>query len=350
MSVSGRGARSARGRAAGDPRRERADGRGHRSRNGSTGRPPLEVRRPATTITINDQHAGRRLDKFLRSQLKGVPAGLLFQLLRKGRLRVNGRKAEQNYRLVEGDVVTIPPLTVETPGESTPRPSSAHLDRLRDVVLHEDADLLVMDKPAGMAVHKGTGNPFGVIELMRHLRPDLPELELGHRLDRDTSGVLALAKTPTMLRHLHGLLRDREDEIGRHYLAIVAGHLPDDMAVLDAPLLRRDAEVVVHPDGQRAETRVEVRRRVADRATLVGVRLLTGRRHQIRVHLSHAGHPIAGDERYGDPRFNAQVASRGGRGLHLHAGTMVIPLPDGAELTVTAPMPREWERLIDTGL
>lgn len=306
--------------------------------------------RPATTITIDEQHAGRRLDKFLRSQLKGVPAGLMFQLLRKGRLRVNGRKAEQNHRLVEGDVVTIPPLTVEAPAANAPRPSSALLDRLRGVVLHEDADLVVIDKPAGMAVHKGTDNPFGVIELMRHLRTDLPELELGHRLDRDTSGVLALAKTPTMLRHLHELLRDREDEIGRHYLAIVAGHLPDDVTVLNARLLRRDAEVVVHPDGQRAETHVEVRRRMGGRATLVGVRLLTGRKHQIRVHLSHAGHPIAGDDRYGDPRFNALVASRGGDGLHLHAASMVIPRPEGTELTVRAPMPRKWERLIASGL
>lgn len=334
-------------RPTGSARGQRADGR---SRIGSSGRPPPGVRRPATTITISDQHAGRRLDKFLRSQLKGVPAGLLFQLLRKGRLRVNGRKCEQNYRLVEGDVVTIPPLMVEMPALNAPRPPSALLDRLSGVVLHEDADLLVIDKPAGIAVHKGTGNPFGVIELMRHRRPDLPELELGHRLDRDTSGVLALAKTPTMLRHLHGLLRDREDEIGRHYLAIVAGHLPDDVTVVDAPLLRRDADVVVHPDGQRAQTQVEVRRRVADRATLVGVRLLTGRKHQIRVHLSHTGHPIAGDDRYGDPRFNAQVASCGGDGLHLHAATMMIPLPEGGELTVTAPMPQKWERLITRGL
>lgn len=309
-----------------------------------------EVRRPATSITINDQHAGRRLDKFLRSQLKGVPAGLLFQLLRKGRLRVNDRRSTQNYRLVEGDVVTIPPLMVEQQEEDASRPPSAQLDRLRDVVLHEDADLVVVDKPAGMAVHKGSGNPFGVIELMRHLRPDLPELELGHRLDRDTSGVLALAKTPTMLRYLHELLRDREEEIERHYLALVSGHWPAGVKVLDAPLLRRTADVVVHPNGQRAETRVGVRRRVGDRATLIDVRLLTGRKHQIRVHLQHGGHPIAGDDRYGDSRFNATVAARGGSGLYLHAAKMVIPLPDNTELGVAAPMPGHWERLITRGL
>lgn len=308
------------------------------------------VERPATTITVDGEHAGRRLDKFLRSQLKGVPAGLLFQLLRKGKLRVNGRKAEQNYRLVEGDEIDVPALEVEAPAAPAPRLPSALLEQMNNVVLYEDSTLLVVDKPAGVAVHKGTDVPGGVIEALRYLRPDLPELELGHRLDRDTSGVLVLAKSPSMLRYLHEMLRDREDEIERHYLAIVEGRWPSEKRVLEAPLQRRDTEVVVHPNGQRAETHVRVRRRVGDRATLVDVRLLTGRKHQIRVHLQHAGHPIAGDDRYGDPRFNNLVETHGGSGLHLHASKMVIPLPDSTELVVTAPMPRKWERLFKSGL
>lgn len=306
--------------------------------------------RPATTLTIDDEHAGRRLDKFLRSQLKGVPAGQIFQRLRAGKLRVNGRKAEQNYRLVEGDVVEIPALTVQPPASNSARPPAALLDRVKNSVVYEDADVVVINKPAGVAVHKGTDNPFGVIEALRHLRPDLRELELGHRLDRDTSGVLVLAKTPSMLRYLHDLLRDREDEIDRRYLALVEGAWPDGVTVLQTPLLTREAGVVAHPDGQRAETHVEVRSRVGKRATLVDVRLLTGRKHQIRVHLQHAGHPIAGDDRYGDRTFNALIRRSGGRGLHLHAAKMVIPQPDGSEIIVTAPMPRGWRRLLDGGL
>lgn len=301
-------------------------------------------------MTIDDQHAGRRLDKFLRSRLKGVPAGLLFQLLRKGKIRVNGRKTEQNYRLVEGDMVELPTLTVEAPAVKDPPPPSALLDRLKNIVLHEDDDMLVVDKPAGLAVHKGTDNPFGVIEAMRHLRPDLRGLELGHRLDQGTSGVLVLAKTPSMLRYLHHLLRDREDEIERYYLALVAGGWPSSVTVLDAPVKRQDSGVVVAPDGQRTETHVAVRRRVGKWATLVEARLLTGRKHQIRVHLQHAGHPIAGDGRYGDPSFNSTVERRGGSGLHLHAARMVIPRPDGTELAVTAPMPRRWGRLLESRL
>lgn len=308
------------------------------------------VARPAITITIDDEHAGRRLDKFLRSQLKGVPAGLLFQLLRKGRLRVNGRRAEQNYRLAEGDEIQVPALRVEGTAASAPRLQSALLKQLTNVVLYEDSDLLVVDKPAGVAVHRGTDIPAGVIEAMRHLRPDLPELELGHRLDRDTSGVLALAKTPSMLRHLHEMLRDREDEIERHYLALVAGSWPSGLRVLDAPLWRRHDRVVVNEAGQRAETHVSVRRRAGKRATVVDVRLLTGRKHQIRVHLRHAGHPIAGDDRYGDPDFNERVARMGGTGLHLHAARMLIPMPDGRALEVAAPMPGRWERLLRAGL
>src|SRR5690625_3634791 len=148
-------------------------------------------------------------------------------------------------------------------------------------ILHEDHDLINIDKPAGVAVHRGTDVPAGVIEALRQLRPELPELELCHRLDRDTSGVLAVAKSPSMLRYLHGLLRDEEHEIERHYLALVAGRWPSDREVLDAPLRREDARVVVDPGGQRAETRVRLRRRIGGRATLGGARLRPGRRRPI---------------------------------------------------------------------
>lgn len=324
----------------------------HRGTAGQGARrsPGREVLRPAGTISVDGEHAGRRLDKFLRSRLKGVPAGLLFRLLRQGRLRVNGRKSQQGYRLQEGDVIDVPELRIESEGPDDRRVPSRLIEQMRNAVLHEDRDLLIVDKPAGVAVHKGTDVPAGVIEALRQLRPGLPELELSHRLDRDTSGVLALAKSPSMLRYLHELLRDREDEIERHYLAIVAGRWPAETEVLDAPLRREEARVVVAAGGQRAETRVSVKRRLGDRATLLDIRLLTGRKHQIRVHLHHAGHPIAGDDRYGDQDFNRRVAALGGAGLHLHAATLVIPKPDGTDLVVTAPMPQRWHQLLEAGL
>ena len=305
---------------------------------------------PARTLIVDVEHAGRRLDKFLRSRVKGVPAGLLFRLLRQGKLRVNGRKAQQNYRLQAGDEITVPALRIDADAAPPPAVPPALIQQLRGTALHEDEDLLIIDKPAGVAVHRGTDVPAGVIDALRQLRPELPDLELIHRLDRSTSGVLALAKSPSMLRYLHDLLRDREDEIERRYLALVAGHWPAETTILDAPLRREENRVVVDPDGQRAETHVAVAQRFGNRATLLEVRLLTGRKHQIRVHLQHAGHPIAGDDRYGDDAFNRRAASLGGTGLHLHAAELVIPRPDGTPLAVTAPTPRRWEQLLRAGL
>lgn len=316
---------------------------------GQTPQPGAGRAQTARTITVDGEHAGRRLDKFLRSQFKSVPAGLLFRLLRQGRLRVNGRKAQQNYRLQTGDVISVPELRIDSAPAPKPAVPTPLLDSLRGAVVHEDEDLVVIDKPAGMAVHRGTDVSAGVIEALRHLRPDLPELELSHRLDRGTSGLLALAKTPSMLRYLHELLREREEEIERHYLAVVAGAWPGNTQLLDAPLRRADTGMVVDAFGQRAETRVRVERRIGKRATLVGVRLLTGRKHQIRVHLSHAGHPIAGDNRYGDREFNQRVPDLGGGGIYLHATKLVIPKPDGTDLEVTAPTPRRWSRLLISG-
>lgn len=318
----------------------RLDGRSSPQRNLGQGQ-------SARTITVDGEHAGRRLDKFLRSQFKSVPAGLLFRLLRQGRLRVNGRRAQQNYRLQAGDVISVDDLRIDSAPAPKPVVPAAVLESLRGAVVHEDEDLLVLDKPAGMAVHRGTDVSAGVIEALRHLRPELPELELSHRLDRGTSGLLALAKTPSMLRYLHELLREREEEIERRYLAVVAGAWPADTQILDAPLRREHTGMVVDAFGQRAETRVEVKRRIGNRATLVSVRLLTGRKHQIRVHLSHAGHPIAGDNRYGDREFNQRVPALGGGGIYLHAAKLVIPKPDGTELEVTAPTPRRWNELLN---
>src|SRR5699024_1729104 len=218
--------------------------------------------RRAHTITVDSGHAGRRLDKFLRARFKGVPAGLLFRHIRQGRLRVNGRKTAQNYRLVEGDEITVPELRIDDRGAGAHRVPAALLDRMRRTVLYEDARLLVVDKPAGVAVHRGSDVPAGAVEAMRALRPDAPDLELVHRLDRDTSGTLALAKDPALLRELHALLRERADAIERHYLAVVAGRFPAGLETLDAPLRRTEAAVMVDPRGDWAETAVAIERRL----------------------------------------------------------------------------------------
>ncbi|MGH3654343.1 RluA family pseudouridine synthase [Glutamicibacter sp.] len=314
--------------------------------------PAAEVRSDSKsrTIIIDSEHAGRRIEKFLRAQLKTVPAGQLFRLMRKGQLRVNGKKVQEGYRLAENDEITLPALYAEQSLAPAPEVPDPLLKRLRNTVLYEDQDVLVIDKPAGIAVHRGSDVPAGVIEAFRQLRPELPDLELSHRLDRDTSGLLVLAKTPSMLRYLHEMLRDREDEIERHYLALVAGHWSEKTESILSPLLRRADKVVVDPNGQRAETRVIVKERVGQRATILDVQLMTGRKHQIRVHLQSESHPIAGDDRYGFAKFNRRVEQLGGRGLFLHATKLVIPKPDGQELVIEAPMPQRWKQLLKAGL
>lgn len=302
--------------------------------------------RQAHTITVDDGHAGRRLDKFLRSRFKGVPAGLIFRHIRQGRLRVNGCKTAQDYRLVAGDEISVPALHVDDRRADTGPVPTALIDRMRRTVLYEDDRLLVVDKPAGVAVHRGSNVPAGVIEALRVLRPDAPDLELVHRLDRDSSGVLALAKDPALLRELQTLLRARESSIERHYLAVVAGRFPAGSTVLDAPLRRTERRVVVDARGERAETRVRVRRSLGAHATVVAAELVTGRKHQIRVHLADAGHPILGDDRYGDPDRDRAAEAGVEAGLHLHARRLVIPRSGAGPLTVTAPVPRRWRAVL----
>lgn len=296
-------------------------------------------RRPAHHLTVSPDHAGRRLDKFLRSRLKGVPAGLIFRLLRKGAVRVDDRRARPDHRLEAGEIIFIPamdlppPTTVDVPAPVRKAVAGA--------IVHESPDLLVIDKPADLAVHVGTGVKAGVIEALRELRPG-EELELAHRIDRETSGLLMVAKKPAMLRHLQSALRDGAVERG--YLALVRGSVPHPMRI-DAP--------VPTEDGPRdALTLVEPVRLFGRRATLIRAQLITGRKHQIRVHTAHAGHPIAGDTRHGDHRFTSFIRGRGGHGGHgghrmfLHAHSLRIPLPDGGHLDLTAPTPPAWDRTL----
>lgn len=289
---------------------------------------------PAREMKVPATHAGRRLDKYLRAELKGVPATLLFRLLRKGKVRINGRRAQPSYRLEEGDLLKLPQLRLPDaiPPPELPAPL---LREIKESIIHEDEALIVLNKPAGLAVHVGSGVSGGVIEALRQLRPGEPGLELVHRLDRDTSGLLMVAKSPIMLRHLQEILREGHS-LRRRYLALVQGSWPAELKEIKAPLQRTPTTVLVSDEGLPALTRFRVQRRFGAKATLVQAELVTGRKHQIRVHSRHAGHPIIGDPKYGSPTSHDLML--------LHAAELGIPLPDGSTLTLSAPYPRSWNR------
>ena len=304
------------------------------------------VRSGVRKVRIDSESAGQRLDNFLRGQLPGVPKGRLHRLLRRGEVRINGGRARGDYRLQSGDEVRIPPARIRAPGaDPEPREASAIAGR----VLFEDRRLLVIDKPSGTAVHGGSGVSHGVIELLRFARPDLPELSLVHRLDRETSGCLVLAKKRSMLRELHGRFRDGVVE--KNYLALVAGDWQLGEQVIDAPLYvghRQGGErhVVVRDDGKPAATRMRLLRRGAG-FSLLRCEPLSGRTHQVRVHAAHAGHPLVIDDRYGDPATNERAAALGLRRLFLHAQSIAFPDASGNELHFTASLPDDLDRFLD---
>lgn len=269
-------------------------------------------------VEVSENRAGQRLDNFLLATLKGVPKSRIYRLVRKGEVRVNRGRTQPNYRLEVGDVVRVPPV------RETPAPVKApaqRFDWLEERVLYEDEHLMAVNKPAGLAVHAGSGVAFGLIETLRALRPEMPMLELVHRLDRDTSGCLLLAKSRAALTGLHRALR--EGRVVKRYLALVKGLLRGSRTV-SAALEKREwsGERVVEAgeDGREANSRFHARTRYPEAgATLVEIELLTGRTHQARVHAEHIGHPIAGDDKYGDRAFNRALRRAGLRRLFLHA-------------------------------
>lgn len=307
--------------------------------------PPSRTRNvPARVVEVPAGHEGRRLDKFLRSQFK-VPATSLFRLLRKGRVRVNGKRVEPGYRLREGDLLQLPAMELPQE-ESAAKLPQALIRQIERAIVYEDDELVVLDKPADVAVHVGTGVAGGVIEALRQLRPGQRDLELVHRLDRETSGLLMVAKTSAMLRHLQQVLRE-DAGIERYYLALVRGAWPSTATEVRARLRRTEHGMTANRNGQPAQTRFSVVRRLGDRATLVRAQLITGRKHQIRVHAQFSGHPIAGDRKYGDGSFSHEIRRLGGGQMFLHAVELGIPLPDGEILRVSAPTPADWDRVLD---
>ncbi|MCU0971838.1 MAG: 23S rRNA pseudouridine(955/2504/2580) synthase RluC, partial [Gammaproteobacteria bacterium] len=297
----------------------------------------------------SDADAGQRIDNFLLRRLKGVPRSVIYRILRSGEVRVNSGRVAPAYRLEAGDVVRVPPVRVAAPRPAgTPEPGLAR--RLEAAVIHEDERLIVVDKPAGLAVHGGSGLSLGVIEALRALRPRERELELVHRLDRDTSGCLMLAKRRSALRLLHEL--QREGRIEKRYLALLAGRWDRDRADVDAPLRKnvlQGGERMVHvsAEGKAALTRFRVLSRFAD-STLVEARLVTGRTHQIRVHAAHLGTPILGDAKYGDADANARYRALGLRRLFLHAVSLTVRWPgDEPALRVSAPLDPALQGILD---
>ncbi|KRW62144.1 23S rRNA pseudouridine(955/2504/2580) synthase RluC [Pseudomonas sp. TTU2014-080ASC] len=300
-------------------------------------------------LEVSPEYAGQRIDNFLRTQLKGVPKTLVYRILRKGEVRVNKGRIKPEYKLQAGDIVRVPPLRL--PDRDEPEPlAQGLLQRLEAAIVYEDKALIVLNKPAGIAVHGGSGLNYGVIEAFRQLRPDAKDLELVHRLDRDTSGLLMIAKKRSMLRHLHEALRG--DGVDKRYMALVRGHWPTAKKQVSAPLLKsnlRSGErmVEVNPEGKEALTVFRVLRRFGEFATLIEAKPVTGRTHQIRVHTQYAGHSIAGDSKYGDDDFTKEVRELGGKRLFLHAYELHVPMPDGTQLKVEAPVDEVWAKTLE---
>jgi 23S rRNA pseudouridine955/2504/2580 synthase len=299
----------------------------------------------ATTVEIGEEAAAQRIDNFLLRHLKGVPKSHVYRVLRSGEVRVNSGRVKPEYRLQPGDRVRVPPIRIsEKPAPARPAEFP---------VVYEDAALLVVDKPAGVAVHGGSGVSFGVIESLRASRPQSKTLELAHRLDRDTSGLLIVAKKRSALVELHRMLRD--GEIEKLYLTVAKGHWQGKAREIRESLhkyvnAKGERRVSVQEGGQSAVTRVN-RIQANESFSFLEVRLLTGRTHQIRVHLAHAGHPVLGDDKYGDFALNRELAKAGVKRLFLHASRLAFAHPLTRErVDLQAPLPADIQSFVDAHL
>ena len=301
----------------------------------------------ASRVPIGEDSAGQRIDNYLTRILKGVPKSHIYRILRSGEVRVNSGRVGPDYRLQAGDLVRIPPIRT---AQKTPvkGPSGAGF---KPDILFEDEALLVINKPAGMAVHGGSGVSFGVIEALRHARPEGKFLELVHRLDRETSGVLMLAKKRAALVELHRQLQAGETE--KRYHTLVQGKWTERRRVVELSLEKYvlssgERRVSVGAEGDRAVTVFRLERRVGP-YSLLDAELKTGRTHQIRVHLSHLGFPILGDDKYGDFVLNKTLAKQGLKRMFLHARRAVITHPLSRDrVTLDAPLPEELQAFTET--
>tara|TARA_R100001440_G_scaffold25074_7_gene40763 strand:- start:15576 stop:16697 length:1122 start_codon:yes stop_codon:yes gene_type:complete len=296
-------------------------------------------------VDIDEDGAGQRLDNFLLTKLKGVPKSVVYRIVRKGEVRINKKRAKPDTRLEAGDQVRIPPV-VQKEKPVGPVPGSRVQKVMEAAVIYEDEQMLVVNKPQGIAVHGGSGLSFGLIEALRASRPDARFLELVHRLDRDTSGLIMVAKKRAALRHLQEEIRQRR--VVKHYHALVAGHWPASCTEVNVPLERYELKsgermVKVSEAGKSALTRYQLLE-LFDGYSLVQAYPVTGRTHQIRVHSAYGGHPIAGDDKYMDDVSLRAFRTQGGQRLMLHAFALSLVLPDGRQERFEAP----YDAVFDT--
>jgi len=307
-----------------------------------------EIKTQVQFIDIDADMAGQRIDNFLKNQLKNVPKSLIYRIIRKGEVRVNKKRVKAEYKLKAQDIVRVPPVKVEQ--SESPAPLSTKLDKVSELegcIIFEDDHLLILNKPSGTAVHGGSGLKFGAIEALRALRPDARFLELVHRIDRDTSGILLVAKKRSALRQLQEQFRNKT--VQKYYYALVMGRWKPSCKVVTAPLLKNEVNSIVrvNPNGKASETRFKILE-AFDEATLVQASPITGRTHQIRVHTQYTGHPIAWDDRYGDRRFDAYTGKCGLDRLFLHAAHIRFTHPaNGEVMEISAEMENKLKTVLD---
>ncbi|MFN4148384.1 MAG: RluA family pseudouridine synthase [Rhodocyclaceae bacterium] len=300
-----------------------------------------------TFLQVDESAAGQRIDNFLLKTFKGIPKSHIYRILRSGEVRVNKGRVGAERRLAPGDVVRVPPLRMPPPKEQPVTPPREF------AIVFEDDALLVIDKPAGLAVHGGSGVDFGVIEQLRRARPQAKFLELAHRLDRETSGLLVIGKKRSVLTKLHDLFR--AGGIEKRYLALVKGHWRDKLRNIKLPLFKYltgegERRVRVDEAGKPAHSIVRLIERCQTplgEFSLLEVELKSGRTHQIRVHLAHLGHPILGDDKYGDFALNKALQKLGLKRMFLHAASLRLPHPESGEpFQLASPLPGELENFM----
>ncbi len=299
-------------------------------------------------IEVSAAQVNQRLDNFLLKTLKNVPKTRIYRIIRKGEVRVNKKRCKPDYKLVIGDLIRVPPVRIEQQHDPKTYIAPSLIENIEKAVLFENKHLMVIDKPAGLAVHSGSGISFGVIDIMRRIRPET-EIELVHRLDRDTSGCLLLAKHRQSLLEMQGRLQD--NSLKKNYLAVVKGHWPEHKTEISHSLKKitlanGERRVRVDPAGQKALTRI-TRVIVGEGFSQLSIQLLTGRTHQIRVHCQAEGHEIAGDTKYGDVNFNKEMRRHGIKRLMLHASRLELPQTEfSPEIVINAASPDLFDRQI----
>ena len=300
------------------------------------------------SFVVNAGHIGRRIDNFLLGYLKPIPKSRIYQMVRRGEVRANGGRIRPDYRLRPGDNIRIPPV-FDKPGKTLAKPPAYLTEMIKDCIMHEDERFVVVNKPAGLVVHSGTGRSFGVIELLRELYLQKKELHLIHRLDRETSGCLLIAKSRASLLQVNAALKN--GGVQKEYKALIQGRLDRKKVIVDTPLQRhgnRYGEGLVKIDeaGKTAVSEFEILKAYRD-ASYVKVRIATGRTHQIRVHAKSIGHPIAGDKKYGDREFNKKMRGLGLKRMFLHAGKFAMAeLKETGEHRFTAPLPPNLDAVL----